>query len=158
MNHPHNKDECRIQRSGRQNIAFADTFSKISAQRYAEVKTIYIYIYINIKREYYFLVDTNMSACVWHLNIVCCIKNPRDLSAHVSFHRVWRPPTLTVHKNLATWLDPLMFSPPSLPRSPSFLMPLIIHAVYTVCPFLVAQAPPELVNCVGDTGPCVKQQ
>lgn len=24
--------------------------------------------------------------------------------------------------------------------------------------FLVAQAPPELVNCVGDTGPRVKQQ
>lgn len=55
-------------------------------------------------------------------------------------------------------LDVLMFYPLSLPHSPSLLMPLIIHAVYTVCPFLVAQAPPELVNCVGDTGLCVKQQ
>ncbi|CAB1436975.1 unnamed protein product [Pleuronectes platessa] len=35
--------------------------------------------------------------------------------------------------------------------SPSLLMPLIIHAVYTVCPSLPAQAPPELVNCVCDT-------
>lgn len=83
-----------------------------------------------------------------HLKMICCIKCEWDVSPRVSFHR--RSPTLTVHKNLATWLDLRVFSPPCLP--------LIIHAVYTVCPFLVAQAPPELVNCVGDTGLCVKQQ
>lgn len=154
MNHPHNKDECRIQRSGRQKIQHLQAHSPKSLPKAAWKWKQCISLLI-LKRNILSWLTQICHACVWHLKIICCIKNPRDVSP---FRRVWRPPTLTVHKNLATQLDPLMFSPPSPPRSPSFLMPLIIHAVYTVCPFLVAQTPPELVNCVGDTGLCVKQQ
>lgn len=107
--------------------------SKISAQRFVEAKTIYL-LYCNIETECYISLFTQMR--LHGTSMRCVIILEMSLMSAVTNCSV-QP------ANFACSTHVYLLTPP------------ITHAVYAAPPSLVALL--ELVNCVGDTGPLVKQ-
>lgn len=132
MNHPHNKDECRIQQSGRQSIEFP-FLSKICLKiRASKKKKKKIYILSKLKC----LLGWHEYVCV-HLKLMCCIKildmlSPCVLFTEFDIHLLY---THTVClKTWHAWLVPLVFLSMS---SSLFILPHASHpscCVQSSCP------------------------
>lgn len=144
MNHLHNRDECKIV-SGRQKKSICSlVLQNLCPEVHESENRKCPFLYI--KKQYLIFPPGWREYVCLYLKLIISLQIREMLSPQCAYHRVWYQPTL-----------PLFTKKTKQKKNPVAFNLFLTHRSCCVhC--LDARAPPELVNCVRDTGLSVKQQ